>query len=136
MTPMPRILSVGEEPPPLDRGSGNEVASPKKRDRRSSRGRFESINAFLDVTFATLGRAELAVWLLLWRDTKPDGLARTSQDDLARRAGCNPRTVRRALVALGEKGLLTIVRQGGLPRRVSVYRVHPIASTEGTGVRR
>jgi hypothetical protein len=136
MTPMPRILSVGEEPPPLDRDRGNEVASPKKRDRPSSRGRFQSINAFLDVSLATLGRAELAVWLLLWRDTKPNGLVRTSQDDLARRAGCNPRTVRRALDALKDRGLLVIIRQGGLPRRLSVYRVVPLSPSEGMGVRR
>ena len=135
MMQMPRILTVGEEPPPLNREGGNEVARQKKGGHRSSRGRFESINTFLDVTSAKLARAELAVWLLLWRDTKPDGLARTSQGDLARRAGCNPRTVRRALVALEATGLLTIVRQGGLPRRMSVYRVHPIAATEAIGVR-
>ena len=121
----PRILAVGEEPPPLD---GELVRSGRglKKGSSSSQGRFQCINAFLDVTLATLERAEMAVWLVLWRDTKPNGLARTSQADLARRAGCNPRTVRRALAGLRAKGLLTVVRQGGLLRQMSVYRVHPM----------
>jgi hypothetical protein len=134
MSSQPRILRVGEEPPPLydpRRAEHNPVPhsvakAERPKGKRSSRGRFECINAFLDVTMANLDRAELAVWLLLWRDTKPDGLVRTSQADLARRAGCNPRTVRRALAALQKAGLLAIVTQGGVPHRVSVYRVQPL----------
>ncbi len=98
----------------------------KTKGKHSSRGRFEAINAFLDVTAAGLDRCELAVWLLLWRDTKPNGLARTSQGDLAKRAGCAPRSIRRALVTLERAGLVSIVSQGGLPARVSVYRVKPL----------
>ncbi|MFO0809697.1 MAG: hypothetical protein U0746_13820 [Gemmataceae bacterium] len=56
-----------------------------------TRDRFAAVNAFVDVALAALGRAEVAVWLILWRDTKPDGTARTSQADLARRAGSNVR---------------------------------------------
>ena len=127
MTLSPSILRVGDEPPPLDaqiiRSPGN---ASKTKGKPSSRGRFESINAFIDKTLATLERAELACWLILWRDTKPNGLARTSQDDLAHRAGCNPRTVRRALARLEKKGLLCVVTQGGWPRRLSVYRVLPM----------
>jgi hypothetical protein len=132
MIAQPRILAVGEEPPPMEptptprhRGDGRDRSRPKGKG--SSQGRFQSINAFLDVTMAALDRAALAVWLLLWRDTKPDGLARSSQSDLARRAGCNPRTVRRVLTALRLAGLVVVVRQGGLNHGLSVYRVHPIA---------
>ena len=49
-----------------------------------------------------LTRAEAAVWFILYRDTKPDGTARTGQTDLARRAGCNVRSVGRALARLIE----------------------------------
>jgi hypothetical protein len=133
----PRILRVGEEPPPLHQSKATEPTRPKAplagkpKGKPSSQGRFGCINAFLDATMAGLGRAELAVWLLLWRDTKPDGLARTSQGDLARRAGCNPRTVRRALKALECAGLLSVVSRGGLNRGVSVYRVHPLVRGNG-----
>jgi hypothetical protein len=132
----PRIIPVGGELPPMDpapprphrRGDSRDQNSPK--GKHSSRGRFQCVNAFLDVTMGALERAELAVWLLLWRDTKPDGLARTSQSDLARRAGCNPRTVRRALTALQSAGLVSVVRRGGLNRGLSVYRVHPLAGSK------
>lgn len=123
---LPRILAVGEEPPALEAARDIAFFAGPKKGRRPARERFAQINALVDVTLAKLERAEMAVWLILWRDTKPDGLARTSQDDLAQRAGCNPRTVRRAIEALQAKGLLTVVRQGGLPRRMSVYRVHPV----------
>jgi hypothetical protein len=139
MTSPARILQVGEEPPPL-RDGGTAMARPgtpaKAGDtspKASSRGRFECVNAFVDVTMARLDRAELAVWLLLWRDTKPNGLVRTSQGDLARRAGCSPRTVRRALVALQRKGLVILVSQGGLRGGPSIYRVEPIELSTTSG---
>jgi hypothetical protein len=124
MTQLPRILAVGEEPPPL--APSPSGGRGRAKEKRRAGARFQSINAFLDVTMAGLERAGLAVWLLLWRDTKPDGLVRTSQADLARRAGCNPRTVRRALVGLLQAGLVEVVSPGGLRRGLSVYRVHPL----------
>jgi DNA-binding transcriptional ArsR family regulator len=59
----------------------------------------------------------------LWRDTKPDGLARTAVTDLARRIGGDRSTVLRALRLLVDRGLLDVVRRGGLGRGVSTYRV-------------
>ena len=53
--------------------------------KRQSGLRFEVLNAFVDGGMPGLSRGELAVWLILYRDTKPDGTARTSLDDLARR---------------------------------------------------
>ena len=89
-------------------------------------GRFHQINNFADFTLATLDRAQIAVWLLLWRDTKPEGLARTSQTDLARRAGVSARTVERAVKSLAAAGLLTVVYRGGLRKGPSKYRVHAL----------
>jgi hypothetical protein len=86
-------------------------------------GRFAVINRFVDYAMANLSRAEVCVWLVLWRDTKPDGLVRASQADLSRRAGTNVRTVKRAMRALGEAGLISIVRRGGLRQGPSIYRV-------------
>src|SRR5262249_4609219 len=73
---------------------------------------------------ASLNRAEIAVWLVLWRDTK-DGTARTSVADLARRAGCNRATVFRALRRLSDRGLVRIVYRGGLGRGPSRYPARP-----------
>lgn len=137
----PGILGVGEELPPMD---GPETAAPsaggpKGKPRRGKArgggaGRFRTINDFADFTLRELDRAEIAVWLLLWRDTRPDGLARTAQSDLARRAGINRRTAVRAVKSLRRRGLLTRVYRGGLNRGMSVYRVHPLPTTQVTRV--
>jgi hypothetical protein len=124
------IVPVGEELPAAEPGP----AAPPKTGARRKKGRalrrFHQINQFCDETLQGLGRVELAVWLLLWRDTKPNGLARVSQMDLARRAGCTDRSVRRALATLESRGLVKTVHQGGIPRRLSTYRVAAVATGE------
>ncbi len=51
-----------------------------------------------------------------------DGIARTSQADIARRGGSVARTVRNAIKGLERRGLLKVVHRGGLNRGPSVYR--------------
>jgi len=128
----PRIIPVGGELPPMDprperpaRPSPGKASKPK--GERSASGRFQCINAFLDVTMAGLPPAERAVWLILWRDTKPNGLAGTSQMSLARRAGVSDRAVRSALRRLERDGLVTVVHRGSLRAGASIYRVRPLA---------
>jgi DNA-binding MarR family transcriptional regulator len=84
--------------------------------------RFAVLNAFVDFALAGLTRAEIAVWLVLYRDTR-DGTSRTSYGDLARRVGINRRNVGRALRRLEARGLLTVVHRGELGRGVSRYHV-------------
>jgi hypothetical protein len=98
------------------------------RPKRKAGGRFAALNAFIDATLRGLPRADVAVWLVLYRDTKADGLARTSQADMARRAGIDGRSVRRALRRLERAGLVTVVRRGGLRQGPSNYRIRPFAS--------
>jgi hypothetical protein len=128
MTGQLRILGVGEELPPLE--SAEEAGPQHPKGVGPTKGkaghRFQVINAFADYTLAGLSRAEMAVWVLLWRDTRPNGLARASQADLARRAGVNDRTVKRAIRSLRQSGLLTVVHRGGLFRGPSTYRVNPL----------
>jgi hypothetical protein len=90
--------------------------------------RFKVINTFADFCLTGLNRAEIAAWLLLWRDTKPDSTATTSQADLARRAGTSERTMRRAIDRLQRLKLITVVYKGSLRRGPSSYRVNPLAS--------
>jgi hypothetical protein len=132
----PRVIPVGEEPPPMEgpapapsgngrpRHRGGEPGKPK--GKRASAGRFQCINAFIDATMATLTPAERAAWLILWRDTKPNGLAETSQTSMARRAGVSDRSIRTALRGLEKRGLVTVVNRGSLRRGTSVYRVRPL----------
>jgi CRP-like cAMP-binding protein len=83
------------------------------------------LNAFVDSTMADLSRAELAAWLCLYRDTRPNGEARASFDDIARRAGIDRRSVARALGKLKARKMLRVVRRGGRDRGPSTYRVFP-----------
>jgi hypothetical protein len=97
----------------------------KRTTRRRSLLRFETLNAFVDEGMRTLSPHEAVVWLVLYRDTKPDGIARTSVDDIARRGGIGRRTVLRSLRRLEDLRMLRVVRRGGLNRGLSTYRVFP-----------
>ena len=131
----PRVLRVGEELPAMDvqpTPSRARSEGPKRKpiDRRRTGDRFRTINAFVDFSMAGLRPCERAVWMLLWRDTKPEGLAQTSQADLARRAGASVRAVNVAVRELSRQGLLIVVRRGGLSAGPSSYRVVPMASQD------
>lgn len=130
MTPSkPRLRNV-----PIDDDGEPQAAEPKRKPPKNAKriptataSRFATINAFLDASLRELNFAEAAVWLLLWRDTKPSGLATTGQADLARRSGVSTRAVRSAIVALQERGLLVVVNRGRLQSGPSTYRVRPLA---------
>lgn len=129
MSTASRILRVGEEPPPLEgpgeRLTASERPTKAKRPKRKAGDRFVILNAFVDFTLRALTRAELATWLVLYRDTR-DGTARTSITDVARRTGCNRSTIFRALQSLKEKKLLRVVHRGGLGKGLSIYRVRAL----------
>jgi hypothetical protein len=93
----------------------------RRTSKRDSRLRFETLNAFVDTGMADLSRAELAVWLTLYRDTKRDGTARASLDDLARRGGMDRQTVGR----LVRRTMLQVIKRGSLDCGPSAYRVFP-----------
>ena len=50
--------------------------------------RFQVLNDFVDHGLADLSRSEIAVYMILFRDTRPTGLARTSLTELSRAAVC------------------------------------------------
>ncbi len=102
-------------------GETAKVAQPKAR-REKHPGRFAVLNGFVDASMADLPRAELAVWLVLYRDARQH-VARTGQAWIARRAGVDVRTVRRALAALERRGLVKRIRRGGPGAGPSSYRV-------------
>lgn len=128
-----KVLPPGHVLPPLAAGvvangataqpGGRKGGRTPPRRRQRHYGRFAVLNGFVDASMGTLPRAAALAWICLWRDTKPDGLARTAVADLARRVGVDRSTVLRALPLLVERGLLEVVRRGGLGRGVSVYRV-------------
>ncbi len=98
--------------------------SAKKTDKTAkSAQRFHTINDFVDLSMRGLTGAAAKAWVVLWRDTKPNGLAKTAMSDLARRMGCSTTTAKRAVRKLRAAGLLDVPVLGGLGRGASVYRV-------------
>jgi len=106
--------------------AGLSRSPPAKLPRRGRSERFAALNAFVDfgIAEADLTPAEALVWLVLFRDTKRDGTARTGQVDIARRAGLSRRGVQKALDKLTSRGLVALVRRGRLNVGPSTYRVH------------
>jgi DNA-binding transcriptional ArsR family regulator len=131
--PAPRIIPVGEEPPPMDgpapSSNGGKPKAKPAGGKAKAGERFALLNAFADFALADLSRGEIAVWLVLYRDTR-DGTARTSYDDLARRTGLNRRNVGRALRLLESRGLVKVVHRGGMHRGVSRYRVRGLPNDD------
>ena len=125
-----RLPSVANDSHRYNQDHVYQNKAKKKPARRKTAGRFAEFNSFVDFTLAKLKRNELAVWFVLFRDTKPDGTARTSQADLARRVGANIRTVQRAIRRLTDKGLLQVVYRGSLGCGASTYRVQPLLPNE------
>ena len=112
-------------------GTGTSIRRPTTK--RRSRLRFEMLNAFVDEGLRGLAPSEAVVWLILYRDAKPSGLARTAIDDIAQRGGLGRRTVLRALKALEAKRMLRVVRRGGLNRGPSSYRLFPFPAPDEWG---
>jgi hypothetical protein len=123
----PGAVLRAEEPTPPSPLLAKPTLSRKPKQRARSE-RFAVLNAFVDYGIATakLTAAEIAVWLVLFRDTKPSGTARTGQADIARRTGLDVRTVRRAVATLTTKGMIQVVRRGRLNGGPSTYCVQSI----------
>jgi hypothetical protein len=110
-------------------GHHKEQATATDSPRKAKHAdRFAVLNAFVDVSLRSLCRGDIAVWLVLYRDTK-NGTARTGQTDIARRTGLSTRGVRKALARLEANRLVRCVHRGGLGRGASRFAVLPIAAT-------
>jgi hypothetical protein len=105
-------------PKPLSRDGGKPDDKPRLKSDR-----FQILNDFVDVQMRDLSDAALRAWLVLYRDTKPNSLAKTGLTDLARRAGFSVRTARRAVKQLVDLGLAKPVLRGHKGSGPSVYRV-------------
>lgn len=129
----PAILQGCDVLPPIEpatngrRSTADATATGRgdSKAKRKAGDRFAVLNNFVDFTLGALDRTETAVWLILYRDAR-DGVAKTSQAELARRAGVCARTVRRALQRLETKGLVKVVRRGRIGAGASSYRIRAL----------
>ena len=116
-----------QRPKPLSRGGGKPHDTPPGKSER-----FQVLNDFVDVQMRELSHAAVRAWLVLYRDTKPNGLAKTGLTDLARRAGFSLSTAKRAVRELVDRGLAKPVHRGRKGSGPSVYRVVGVGSTGTT----
>ena len=107
-----------------DRGADGRAKG--KPSRRKTADRFAVANAFADYGARQVDPTAQAVWWIIWRETKPDGLARISFGRLAECIGRSRRTALRAVGRLAKAGLLTVVRRGSLAEGPSTYRAHGV----------
>lgn len=122
----PVISGCGKLPPMLDDEPQKVVIAdnrPPKQSKQMTKDRFEVLNSFVDCSLAGLSKADVSTWLVLYRDTR-NGIAVTSQADIARRIGVSDRAVRSSIGRLEKRGLLVVVRRGGLLQGPSKYRVN------------
>ncbi|TWT41527.1 winged helix-turn-helix domain-containing protein [Botrimarina hoheduenensis] len=113
--PTPRPQSQCSD---LPRNAAQSVA------KKKAAGRFATLNRFVDTGARLVDTTAQACWWVLYRETKPDGLATVSHQRVAECVGVNRKTVTRALRRLESARLLTVVRQGGWRRGPSTYRLH------------
>jgi len=124
MTAPPQRRQLNDPPPlkPL-RAVRDEPAKPtRKKPPKRDGTRWQELNNFIDVTMRELNRRQLAVWLTLFRDCR-QGIATTSQADIARRCGLRRPTVSTTIGELETLGLIQTIHQGGINRGMSRYRV-------------
>jgi len=128
MSAKPNILEGCRVLPAIKSETRDCKGVPNPKTRKTS-DRFKDLNTFVDFSMAELGRSEIAVWLVLYRDIRDD-IAQTGQTDIARRSGISDRTVRRALKKLESKGLVKIVWRGRLGTGPSKYRITPMSKPD------
>jgi hypothetical protein len=86
---------------------------------------FETFNGLVDLGLRQLSRSEIATYLILLRDTKPDGTASTSYNDIATRGGMSRMSAIRAVRSLIKRGVVEVVRRGGRGLGSTTYCVVP-----------
>lgn len=114
----PAGLAAPRGKPQPQRRRARPVDSPQHPSR------FHVLNDFVDGQMRDVSDAAAKAWFVLYRDTKPDGLAKTGLSDMATRMGCSVSTAKRAVRELRVRGLVTRVQKGAPGRGPNVYRVH------------
>jgi len=114
------------DPPPMrDETAKPEPKTSDKKTPKRDAGRWNELNTFIDITMRDLTPAQTAVWLTLFRDERKS-VSKSAQTDIAKRCGLSRESVSRAIVELERRGLVQTIRQGGLNRGFSWYRVRAL----------
>jgi hypothetical protein len=121
------VLAAGGTLPPFEDIEA-AVRSPSQEDRPKKRPagdswlkkRFQCLNDFIDHS-ADVPDGEFRVWVIIYREVKMDKPATIPHS--ARRVGKTRTTVAKITKRLEDKGLIEVVKRGGLSGQCNAYRV-------------
>jgi hypothetical protein len=111
---------------PLGRQGAGDGPSTRQRQQAggSDAGRWHTLNAFVDGMMSQCTEAEVRVWLAIYREVKPGGLARIGMGQISKVAGIERRSVVRAMDALKRRGVVEVVTRGTINGTPNAYRLH------------
>lgn len=112
----------------IERGNTPTRTNPQLNRRRAPRSpRWTMLNAFIDHRQRQLTSSSVRVWLVLFRESKPDGLARVTIAQIAVSAGICTRSVDNGLRELRDKRFVVLVSRGNRNKGPNIYRLRPIS---------
>lgn len=111
-----RVAQVGN-------GTAPHGSFSRRREKGRDRQRWATLNTFVDAVLANASESEVRVWLVIYRDVKPGGLARVGMTDIARRAGLTRRAVVNAINGLKARRLIEVVTRGSINGTPNAYRL-------------
>ncbi|QDT72222.1 helix-turn-helix domain-containing protein [Lacipirellula limnantheis] len=123
------MLKGGGTIPAVEAGERIPPVPAKRKKNAKAAGRFQTMNDFADLSARLVDTTAQAVWWILFRETKPNGLASVSFNQIADLIGLKRRAAMRAVQDLEEAGLLTVVKRGSLNAGPSTYRIHGTPKT-------
>jgi hypothetical protein len=116
---IPRDGPPGLSPPRKPSTNGKAAKS------KASSGRFQVLNTFCDESARLVSNAAVACWMILFRETKPDGLATVAYSQIAECLGIKRRAAMRLVQDLVDAGLVTVVKRGTMKGHTpSTYKIH------------
>lgn len=122
--PVEPICDPRNGPP---RSAGSSKANRGNGKTKSTAGRFQVLNQFVDQSARLVSYKSQSVWLVLFRETKPDGLATVSYSQIAEMMGAHRSTALRGLAELKKAGLAEVIKKGNSQEnRPSTYRIYGI----------
>ncbi len=114
-------------------GHAEKPAQKLKAKSSETANRFSALNAFIDFVMADLTRAELAAWLVLYRDTR-NGVVQASIDAIAKRTGTSRQHTQKAIASLQRRGLIHQLKKGSINDGASIYRIKPLSAKDAITV--
>jgi hypothetical protein len=117
-------IDIPRDGPPGLAPPRQPAANGKAPKRKEATGRFQVLNTFVDESARLVSTTAQAVWMVLYRETKPNGLAQVSHNQIAEMIGLKRRATINATQELIAKGLIKVIHRGSATtHEATIYRI-------------